>query len=520
MNYQVLARKWRPDSFQSLVGQSHVVQALTNALDLQRLHHAYLFTGTRGVGKTTLGRILAKCLNCESGISSKPCNQCQACQEIAAGRFIDLIEVDAASRTKVEDTRELLENVPYAPTSGRFKVYLIDEVHMLSTHSFNALLKTLEEPPPHVKFFLATTDPQKLPITVLSRCLQFHLKCLSPEQIANHLAYVLTQENIPFEEEALTRLAYAAEGSMRDALSLLDQAIAFGEAKVATASVKIMLSTIEATYIYQIITALANQDAQELIQLTQHMAEQSVDCGNALEELLSLLHQIALVQFVPDANVGSWDKSKIKEFADSISREDIQLFYQIALTGRKDLPLAPTPKVGLEMTLLRMLAFMPVNAPQNNLPPPKLSSPPPPVAKQPQTVATRAQTTADQDWSNIVKGMNLGGITAAIANNCILEKMTEQEVILAIDPSQAVLLNKKHEERITLALQDYLQRSVTVTIRTGQSKMETPAAQVQQQKAERKVQAQDAIAQDPNVQKLISTFNATILPDSVEAHEG
>lgn len=518
MDYQVLARKWRPDSFQTLVGQSHVVQALTNALDLQRLHHAYLFTGTRGVGKTTLGRILAKCLNCESGVTSKPCNQCHACQEIAAGRFIDLIEVDAASRTKVEDTRELLENVPYAPTSGRFKVYLIDEVHMLSTHSFNALLKTLEEPPPHVKFFLATTDPQKLPVTVLSRCLQFHLKCISPEQIAHHLAHVLTQENIPFEEEALMRLAYAAEGSMRDALSLLDQAIAFSEAKVTTASIKVMLSTIEATYIYQIVAALAKQDAQELIQLTQHLAEQSVDCGNALEELLSLLHQIALVQFVPDANVGSWDKSKIKEFADSISREDIQLFYQIALTGRKDLPLAPTPKVGLEMTLLRMLAFKPVTTPQNNLPPPKLSSPAP-VAKQAPTIPARAQTADSQEWSNIVKGMNLAGITAAIANNCVLEKITDQEVILAIDPGQSILLNKKQEERITLAIQEYLQRPVIVTIRTGQSQMETPAAQVQQQKAERQVLAQDAIAQDPNVQKLINTFNATILPDSVEAHE-
>lgn len=515
-NYQVLARKWRPDSFQSLVGQSHVVQALTNALNLQRLHHAYLFTGTRGVGKTTLGRILAKCLNCEAGISSKPCNTCRACEEIATGRFIDLIEVDAASRTKVEDTRELLENVPYAPTSGRFKVYLIDEVHMLSTHSFNALLKTLEEPPPHVKFFLATTDPQKLPVTVISRCLQFHLKCLAPEQIAQHLAFILEQEKIASEPEALMRLAYAAQGSMRDALSLLDQAISYSEEQVTTAAIKVMLSTIEATYIYEIVRALAQQEAQTLIQLTQQLVEQAVDCANALEELLSLLHQIAIIQFVPEADVGSWDKEKISQFAKEISPEDIQLFYQIALTGRKDLPLAPTPKIGLEMTLLRMLAFKP--AASNNAPsvrPPTMATTP---SAQPKTVPT-ASSSADPQWAEMIKGMNLSGMTAAIASNCMLEKMTTDEVVLVVDPSHSILLNKKQEERLAQSLQTYLQRPVSLTIRTGKEKMATPAAQELQHKATRKTLAHDAIAQDPNVQKLMSTFNATILPDSVEAHD-
>jgi DNA polymerase-3 subunit gamma/tau len=514
MSDQVLARKWRPDSFESLVGQSHVVRALTNALDLQRLHHAYLFTGTRGVGKTTLGRILAKCLNCESGITSKPCNRCFACEEIATGRFMDLIEVDAASRTKVEDTRELLENVPYAPTSGRFKVYLIDEVHMLSTHSFNALLKTLEEPPPHVKFFLATTDPQKLPITVLSRCLQFHLKCISPEQISQHLAYILQQENFGYEEDALTRLAYAAQGSMRDALSLLDQAISFSEGQVSTAAVKSMLSTIEATYIYQIVAALKDQDAHALIHITTQLAEQSVDCSNVLEELLAFLHQLALHQFVPDANMGSWDREKITQFASEISAEDLQLYYQIALIGRKDLPLAPTPRMGLEMTLLRMLAFRPGGTtPLAPALPQTVSKPTTTVSPPQKSVGSSSQ------WSEIVSAMKLAGMTAAIANNCVLEKITDNEVHLAIEPSQSVLLNKKHEERLAQSLQEYFNRPIVLTIRKGQTDMATPAAKEQEHKAQRKVQAQDAIVQDPNVQKIIETFDATLLPDSIEARD-
>lgn len=514
MTYQVLARKWRPDSFQSLVGQAHVVRALTNALDLQRLHHAYLFTGTRGVGKTTLGRILAKCLNCESGISSKPCNTCSACTEITSGCFIDLIEVDAASRTKVEDTRELLENVPYAPTKGRFKVYLIDEVHMLSTHSFNALLKTLEEPPSHVKFFLATTDPQKVPTTIISRCLQFHLKCLSTEQIAQHLGFILDQEQIAFEQEALMRLANAAQGSMRDALSLLDQAIAFGDSKVSTTSVKAMLSTIEATYLYDLITALTNQDATSMLEITALLAEQGLDCANVLEELLSLMHQIALLQFVSQADTGSWDKNKVRQFAKEISPEDIQLFYQIALNGRKDLPLAPTPKMGLEMTLLRMLAFQP----SDNAPP---SSSPPrvaPISKE--TIETvKIQTPPDQAWSEVVKAMNLSGMTAAIAKHCIVEKMTEDEVILAIDPSQSILLNKKHEERLAQGLCDYFKKTIKLSIRVGQESMQTPAAQEQEKNVQRKIQAQDAILKDPNVQQLITTFNATLVPESIESVE-
>ncbi len=359
MPNQALARKWRPDSFEALVGQTHVVKPLSYALDHQQLHHAYLFIGTRGVGKTTIGRILAKGLNCELGMTSKPCNQCQPCLEIADGRFIDLIEVDAASRTKVEDTRELLENVPYSPTSGRFKIYFIDEAHMLSTHSFNALLKTLEEPPPHVKFLLATTDPQKLPITILSRCLQFHLKCLSPEQISQQLSHILQQEQIAFEEESLNRIAAQADGSMRDALSLLDQAIAFGNGSVTTSEVTSMLGLVDVQFVCSILEALINQQADTLILITQQLAEQSFDFGSALEELITLLHQIAIFQFVPDAHLATSQRDKIAHFAKIIPCQEVQLFYQIALMGRKDLPLAPNPRMGLEMTLLRMLAFCP-----------------------------------------------------------------------------------------------------------------------------------------------------------------
>jgi DNA polymerase-3 subunit gamma/tau len=513
MSYQVLARKWRPYSFDSLIGQSHVVRALKNALDQQRLHHAYLFTGTRGVGKTTLGRILAKCLNCEQGISSEPCNTCAACQEIAAGHFIDLIEVDAASRTKVEDTRDLLENVPYAPTNGRFKVYLIDEAHMLSTHSFNALLKTLEEPPPHVKFFLATTDPQKIPITVLSRCLQFHLKCLSQEQITQHLAYVLQQEKIEYEEAALLRLAHAAEGSMRDALSLLDQAIAFGQGKIQIADVKLMLSTIEADYIYQIIDALANQQADKLIIVTQQLAEMSSDFKNVLEEILSCLHQVALAQFIKDIEVNYWDKEKILAYAEQFSPEDVQLFYQIALIGRKDLPLAPTPRIGLEIVLLRMLAFKPAKISQP-LQPTNLAQ-----VKQHEEKTENIQRESSSDansWQDILSKLKLTGMVAAIANNCMLKKISEDEIVLALDPAQAILLNQKQQERLSQALQIYFNKPIRLTIENGHGQMDTPAFRDQQEKNKRKSEAKESIESDLNVKKLIEQFNATLIPDSIE----
>ena len=362
MSYQVLARKWRPRSFNEMVGQTHVLKALINALDSQRLHHAYLFTGTRGVGKTTIARIIAKCLNCETGISSTPCGVCSICREIDEGRFVDLIEVDAASRTKVEDTRELLDNVQYSPSRGRFKVYLIDEVHMLSTSSFNALLKTLEEPPPHVKFLLATTDPQKLPVTVLSRCLQFSLKNMPPERVVDHLTHVLTAEQIPFENDALWLLGRAADGSMRDAMSLTDQAIAFGEGKVLAADVRAMLGTLDHGQVYGVLHALLEGDARSLIEAVRHLAEQGLDWNGVLAELLNVLHRVAIAQALPEAvDNGQGDRERVLELAQVLPSEDVQFYYQMGLIGRRDLPLSPDPRSGFEMVLLRMLAFRPAD---------------------------------------------------------------------------------------------------------------------------------------------------------------
>ncbi len=360
MSYQVLARKWRPRVFREMVGQEHVLKALINALDHNRLHHAYLFTGTRGVGKTSIARILAKCLNCETGVSSEPCGTCSACVEISEGRFVDLIEVDAASRTKVEDTRELLDNVQYAPTRGRYKIYLIDEVHMLSSHSFNALLKTLEEPPEHVKFLLATTDPQKLPVTILSRCLQFNLKNMSPERIVDHLKDILGKEVIPFEEAGLWLLARSADGSMRDALSLTDQAISFGSGKIVEADVAAMLGTIDHQLIQKLMEGLIQLDGQAILDAVAGFAEHAPDFDAALSDLLALLHRIAIAQALPEALDNSYgDRKQVLEYAHQLAPEDVQLYYQMGLMGRRDLHLAPDPRSGFEMTLLRMLAFKP-----------------------------------------------------------------------------------------------------------------------------------------------------------------
>jgi DNA polymerase-3 subunit gamma/tau len=363
MSYQVLARKWRPRSFREMVGQTHVLKALINALDSQRLHHAYLFTGTRGVGKTTIARIIAKCLNCETGITSTPCGECSVCREIDEGRFVDLIEIDAASRTKVEDTRELLDNVQYAPSRGRFKVYLIDEVHMLSTHSFNALLKTLEEPPPYVKFILATTDPQKLPATILSRCLQFSLKNMTPERVVEHLTHVLGVENVPFEADALWLLGRAADGSMRDAMSLTDQAIAFGEGKVMAADVRAMLGTLDHGQVYDLLHALLGGDARGMLEAVRHLSEQGPDWNGVLSEILNVLHRVAIAQALPEGvDNGHGDRDRVLALAQALPAEDVQFYYQMGLIGRRDLPLAPDPRGGFEMVLLRMLAFRPADS--------------------------------------------------------------------------------------------------------------------------------------------------------------
>jgi DNA polymerase III subunit gamma/tau len=391
MSYQVLARKWRPGTFAEMVGQQHVLQALVNALESGRLHHAYLFTGTRGVGKTTVARILAKCLNCDQGVSPAPCGECGACAEIAEGRSIDLIEVDAASKTKVEDTRELLENVQYTPTRARYKIYLIDEVHMLSNHSFNALLKTLEEPPPHAIFLLATTDPQKLPATVLSRCLQFNLKNMQPEQIVAHLETILAAESVPAEPQALSLIARAAEGSMRDALSLTDQAIAFGEGHLKGPEVREMLGSVDRGQVLDLVAAILEDDPRATLALVANIAEHAADFISTLDELSNVLHQMTIAQVVPDALDTSWpDQAKIVELASRATVDDTQLFWQMAVSGRRDVHLASSARAGLEMVLLRMIAFRPTAVIQ---PPSMVGATP---AKKPEPPATPVGSVAGQ----------------------------------------------------------------------------------------------------------------------------
>ncbi|MEO3878357.1 DNA polymerase III subunit gamma/tau [Rheinheimera fenheensis] len=440
MSYQVLARKWRPQHFSRLVGQDHVKTALGNALSNNRLHHAYLFTGTRGVGKTTIARIFAKSLNCEQGVTATPCGQCSACTEIDAGNFVDLLEIDAASRTKVEDTRDLLDNVQYAPSRGRFKVYLIDEVHMLSKHSFNALLKTLEEPPPHVKFLLATTDPQKLPVTVLSRCLQFNLLALSPAQIEQHLAYVLNEEHISFEQAALALLSRAAKGSLRDSLSLTDQAIAQTNGNITLEAVRTMLGLLEQSWAQQLLQAVINQDITQLQQQLAALVQQQSNFAQVLDDMLSLLHLAALAQFSPQAAAFSQQPAFVQTLADSLAPAQIQLYYQLLISGKKELPYAPDPLTGLEMALLRAMAFVPegktaVAAPTSGVVMPAMSSltPSSPVAQHQPTQAVQAfaaqhgpntaesgavtQSEVSQRVNQTKAGQNTDTSTAAITAN-------------------------------------------------------------------------------------------------------
>lgn len=520
MSYQVLARKWRPRTFSEMVGQEHVLRALVNALDNDRVHHAFLFTGTRGVGKTTIARILAKSLNCEVAVSSTPCGQCGACREIDAGRFVDLIEVDAASRTKVEDTRELLENVQYAPTRGRYKVYLIDEVHMLSAHSFNALLKTLEEPPPHVKFLLATTDPQRLPVTILSRCLQFNLKRLTPELIGKQLEHILAQEGVASEAPARLAIARAADGSMRDALSLLDQAIAYGGGQVRTADVRAMLGSIEQDHVFVLLEALARQDAQAVLERVQLLAEQSADFAGVLAELLVALHHTALAQTAPralDENAG--DVERITHLAQTLTPEDVQLFYQIGLIGRRDLPLAPDARGGFEMVLLRMLAFRPATgadiapvATPSGVAPPRIQSTAPATAAP--TAAADAPRT--DDWTTLVNALKLTGVARELAANCALKERTTDSMHLVLDAAHSYLRNPKVEERLQQALQNYHGAPLKLTISLGKPEQETPALKQARAQSARQQAATQAIEEDANVKALRATFNASIQPDSIQ----
>ncbi|VAX13738.1 DNA polymerase III subunits gamma and tau [hydrothermal vent metagenome] len=548
MSYQVLARKWRPRTFDQLVGQEHVLRALIHALDEDRLHHAFLFTGTRGVGKTTIARILAKSLNCEQGVSSHPCGECAACREIDEGRFVDLIEVDAASRTKVDETRDLLENVQYAPTRGRYKVYLIDEVHMFSNHSFNALLKTLEEPPPHVKFLLATTDPQKLPVTILSRCLQFNLRRLAPEWIQDYLKKILVQEQIEAEAAALKQLARAADGSMRDALSLLDQAIAFGGGKVGDADVRAMLGTIDSQHIFRILQALAQHDAVALMAEVAQLAEQAPDFADVLAELITTLQHIALLQQIPDAWAESMgEKDKLQSLAEKLTPEDVQLFYQIALIGRRDLPLSPEPQGGLEMVLLRMLAFWPADASPSGLSsrPPvssasasgpnnyvSASEPMPESISESPAATMNAMSAVESDtkksvlapdetndWHQIVESMKLSGMLQQLASHCSMRQRDADSIYLHLDESGAPMLNQDRKKQMQDALSRYFGQPVKLSIEVGSCEGETPAKRQRRLQQERQQGAETAIKNDENVRSLIDAFDATVNPQTIQPQD-
>lgn len=529
MSYQVLARKWRPRNFAEMVGQEHVLRALINALDQNRLHHAFLFTGTRGVGKTTLARILAKCLNCEKGVSSKPCGECSACLEIDAGRFVDLIEVDAASRTKVDDTRELLDNVQYAPSRGRYKVYLIDEVHMLSGHSFNALLKTLEEPPPHVKFLLATTDPQKLPVTVLSRCLQFNLKRLPVSLIQKHLTHILEAEHVSQEPAAILLIARAADGSLRDALSLLDQAIAYGAGSLRESEVRAMLGSIEQTHVHVLLDAAATKNGDELLTTVARLDEQAPDYSQVLDQMASFVQRLALVQAVPDAITGENDAEALQALNRKLTPEDLQLYYQILLFGKRDLPLAPSPRAGFEMTLLRLLAFAPATSDKarvaevttgvNRSVPPSGSIRAVPIAPLAAPNQRVPAPWKEPDWMGLTESLNLQGAAQQLALNCVYRRREGNALHLELDATHAHLATDQTVRRLEESLSQYYGEPLKVRIHQGSGGLDTPAKRDAARQAERLAAAQAVIATDPEVRALCNTFGVQVNPELVKPAE-
>ena len=550
MSYQVLARKWRPRNFEQLVGQAHVARALVNALDADRLHHAFLFTGTRGVGKTTLARILAKCINCETGVTSKPCGECGACTEIDSGRFIDLLEVDAASRSKVDETRDLMDNVQFTPARGRYKVYLIDEVHMFSEKSFNALLKTLEEPPPHVKFLLATTDPQKLPITVLSRCLKFNLKRLPADDIAAHLERILAEEAIESEPAALKLVARAAQGSMRDALSLLDQAVAYGAGAVTEADVRAMLGTVDRSRVFELLDAIAAHDAAGALDVVAAVASDAADYADVLGEVVNTLHRIAVRQAVPGAAEPDPDFAEAcARLAQRFSPEDVQLYYEIGLRGRRDLALVPDPRLGMEMTVLRMLAFTPDEAgaapPSDSRVSPAVATAAPPsraaagkAASAPVTgqaapapvtgkaasapVTGQADGCADpasltpQGWSDLVERLGLSGLAGELALNSILVSSGAGGLTIELDPTHGALNTSGAREALRGALAARFGNPVELDIVLSSPSHETPAAGRARDEASRRQAAIRAIEDDPRVRSLCETFDTRVDRDLVQ----
>jgi len=529
MSYLVLARKWRPKTFADTVGQAHVLKALTNALEQERLHHAYLFTGTRGVGKTTIARALAKCLNCEKGLTAEPCGECAACRAIDEGRFVDLIEVDAASKTKVDDTRELLDNVQYRPASGRYKVYLIDEVHMLSKSSFNALLKTLEEPPPHVKFLLATTEPEKLPVTVLSRCLQFNLKRLTPQMIRERLEFICSEESVDVDAESLALIARAADGSMRDSLSLLDQAIAYCGGRVDADSVRTMLGTVDRQHVDRLLACLADGDGAALMKAVAEIDERFPNYEHLLEELAQRLHRIAVYQVVGASDAGDEiEEQDLAGYAGRFAPEDVQLFYQAALIGRRDLHLSADPKSGMEMTLLRMLAFRPAGGEQAAA---SGGGARPAAPAAPRTAATaeeapkraRASTTKpaanwqEPDWPALIEQLRLGGTLRLLASNCGYLRRAGNVVHLSLDERSESLLTRTRQDRLAEALSAHFGERLKVEIDVGRrADVETPLQAEARRANEELAAARESLEADPNVRALKDMFGATLNTESIE----
>ncbi|MDS4016163.1 MAG: DNA polymerase III subunit gamma/tau [Candidatus Accumulibacter sp.] len=556
MSYQVLARKWRPRTFGDLVGQEHVVRALTHALTAQRLHHAYLFTGTRGVGKTTLARILAKALNCERGVSALPCGSCSACREIDAGRFVDLLEVDAATNTRVDEMRQLLENAVYAPTRGRFKVYVIDEVHMLSTSAFNAMLKTLEEPPEHVKFILATTDPQKIPVTVLSRCLQFNLKQMTQPLIAGHLAQVLAAESISADPPALSLLARSAAGSMRDALSLLDQAIAHGAGVVEEGAVRAMLGAVDLDHLFTILDALLAGDPAAMLNIADEMVERSLSFDAALQDMAGLLTRVQIAQLAPAALADDLpERARIIDLAAALDLEFVQLAYQIVVHGRRDLALAPDELAGFTMTLLRLHAFRPTSdePARRAMPRPAVATPAVPASGQRAVLpageagvmpsgAKRSVAPTETalppgeavgflpeaagravapgaiggDWSGILGGLKLSGMARELGQHCELRDLSAVQIVLRLSPRHRHLLMKPAQDKLQQSLAEYFGRPLRLAVEVDEVSGATPAAVAERDRRERQDRAIAAVEQDGFVRAIIETFDATLIESSIK----
>ncbi len=538
---QVLARKWRPKNFSTLIGQDHIAKALINALDKKRIHHAYLFTGTRGVGKTTIARILAKALNCISGITSKPCENCTACNEIDSGNFIDLVELDAASNTQVDNMRELLENAMYAPTFARYKIYIIDEVHMLSKSAFNAMLKTLEEPPDHIKFILATTDPQKIPVTVLSRCLQFNLKKIPSIQISAHLKCLLEKEKIPYSINSLQIIAHSAQGSIRDALSILDQAIIFSKGRIEESEVNAMLGIVDQTYLYELLEAIIHKNGIKLLNIADDIETKSLSFDYVLQEMARLLHTISIAQIIPKAiNDNMHEYKKIILFSKRLSSEEVQLYYQIVLHGRSDLGLAPDEYAGFTMTLMRILAFTPQNlleGTQATTPAPYEAS----IEENPQSGLQdktsnsdiKVTSTTDNvmspsidprnttnhsniDWPTLVNQLELKGMSKMLAQNCKIKNQSKDCLELCLLSEHKYLLEKNYQDKIQVALNKYFKKNINLEFSVGEIKGITPAELNIQKEQKKLQQAISSIETDPIIQNLVENFDAKLINSSIK----